>query len=56
MPLGSFYQVLSAEAYTKSGLNVYGVIFDKLNAQPGKELYEVMTKEMVMQESSHFFS
>ncbi|RQN12500.1 terminase large subunit [Clostridium butyricum] len=44
MPLGSFYQVLSAEAYTKHGLNVHGVIFDELHAQPGRELYDVMTK------------
>lgn len=44
MPLGSFYQVLSAEAYTKHGLNVHGVIFDELHAQQGRELYDVMTK------------
>lgn len=44
MPLGSFYQVLSAEAYTKHGLNVHGVIFDELHAQPSRELYDVMTK------------
>ena len=30
-PLGSFYQVLSAEAYTKHGLNVHGVIFDAVS-------------------------
>lgn len=44
MPLGSFYQVLSAEAYTKHGLNVHGVIFDELHAQPNRKLYDVMTK------------
>lgn len=44
MPLGSFYQVLSAEAYTKHGLNVHGVVFDELHAQPGRELFDVMTK------------
>lgn len=43
-PLGSFYQVLSAEAYTKHGLNVHGVVFDELHAQPTRELYDVMTK------------
>ena len=44
MPTGSFYQVLSAEAYTKHGLNVHGVIFDELHAQPNRNLYDVMTK------------
>lgn len=44
MPLGSCYQVLSAEAYTKHGLNVHGVVFDELHAQPNRELYDVMTK------------
>lgn len=41
-PLSSFYQVLSAEAYTKHGLNVHGVVFDELHAQPGRNLYDVM--------------
>ena len=40
-PLGSFYQVLSAEAYTKHGLNVHGVVFDELHA-PNRQLYDVM--------------
>jgi phage terminase large subunit-like protein len=44
MPLGSFYQVLSSEAFSKHGLNVHGVIFDELHAQPSRELYDVMTK------------
>lgn len=44
MPTGSFYQVLSAEAFTKHGLNVHGVIFDELHAQPNRQLYDVMTK------------
>ena len=42
-PLGSFYQVLSAEAYSKHGLNVQGVVFDELHAQPTRQLYDVMT-------------
>ena len=42
MPLKSFYQVLSAESYTKHGLNVHGVIFDELHAQPNRALYDVM--------------
>jgi phage terminase large subunit-like protein len=41
-PLNSFYQVLSAESYTKHGLNVHGVIFDELHAQPDRKLYDVM--------------
>jgi phage terminase large subunit-like protein len=40
---GSFYQVLSAEAFTKHGLNVSAVIFDELHAQPNRELWDVMT-------------
>ena len=43
-PSNSFYQVLSAEAYTKHGLNVSAVIFDELHAQPTRELFDVMTK------------
>jgi phage terminase large subunit-like protein len=43
MPLNSFYQVLSAESYTKHGLNVHGVVFDELHAQPNRALYDVMT-------------
>ena len=31
-PTNSFYQVLSAEAYTKHGLNVHAVIFDELHS------------------------
>ena len=42
-PLNSFYQVLSAESYTKHGLNVHGVVFDELHAQPNRALYDVMT-------------
>lgn len=43
-PTNSFYQVLSAEAYTKHGLNVHAVVFDELHAQPTRDLYDVMTK------------
>lgn len=44
IPTRSFYQVLSAEAYTKHGLNVHAVIFDELHAQPTRELWDVMTE------------
>lgn len=40
----SFYQVLSAESYTKHGLNCHGVVFDELHAQPNRKLFDVMTK------------
>jgi phage terminase large subunit-like protein len=44
LPQKSFYQVCSSEAYTKHGLNVHGVVFDELHAQPNRELHDVMTK------------
>lgn len=44
LPTSSFYQVLSAEAYSKHGLNVHACIFDELHAQPNRQLYDVMTK------------
>lgn len=43
-PTNSFYQVLSAESYTKHGFNVHAVIFDELHAQPNRDLYDVLTK------------
>ena len=43
-PTNSFYQVLSAEAYSKHGFNIHGVVFDELHAQPNRKLYDVMTK------------
>ena len=43
-PTNSFYQVLSAEAYTKHGLNVHAVIFDELHSQPTRELFDVMVR------------
>lgn len=41
---GSVYKVLSAEAYTKEGLNPSPlVIFDEVHAQPNRELWDVMS-------------
>lgn len=40
---GTYYQVLSAEAFTKHGLNVSACIFDELHAQPNRDLWDVMT-------------
>lgn len=39
---GSVYRVLSAEAYTKEGLNPTLVIFDEVHVQPNRELWDVM--------------
>ena len=39
----SFYKVLSADAYTKHGLNASCIIFDELHAQPNRDLWDVMT-------------
>ena len=39
-----FYQVLSAEVGTKHGLNVSGLVFDEVHAQPNRKLYDVLTK------------
>lgn len=39
-----FYQVLSAETGTKHGLNISGLVFDEIHAQPNRKLYDVMTK------------
>ena len=43
-PTNSFYQVLSAEAYSKHGFNIHGVVFDELHTQPNRQLFDVMTK------------
>ena len=39
---GSVYRALSAEAYTKEGLNPSMTIFDEVHAQPTRELWDVM--------------
>lgn len=43
---GSVYRVLSAEAFTKEGLNPSATIFDELHAQPNRELFDVMSLAM----------
>lgn len=41
---GTVLRVISAEAYTKHGLNISCCIFDELHAQPNRDLWDVMTK------------
>lgn len=41
---GTTLKVISAEAYTKHGLNVSCCIFDELHVQPNRELWDVMIK------------
>jgi phage terminase large subunit-like protein len=43
---GSIYRVLSAEAYSKEGLNPHRVIFDEVHAQPTRELWDTMALAM----------
>jgi phage terminase large subunit-like protein len=38
----SFYQVLSADAYTKEGLNIHGLLFDELHAQKTRDLWDTL--------------
>lgn len=44
----SFYQVLSAEAYSKHGFNIHGVVFDELHTQPNRKLVEKGTEQTYM--------
>jgi len=39
---GSFYRVLSSEAYTAEGINIHGLIFDELHAQPTRALWDAL--------------
>ena len=41
---GSVYRVLSADAYSKHGYNIHGVIFDELHTQPNRNLWDVLTQ------------
>ena len=43
---GSVYRVLSAESYSKEGLNPTMVIYDELHAAVNRELYDVMALGM----------
>lgn len=39
----SWYKSISAEAYTKHGLNCHGIVFDELHTQSSRELFDVLT-------------
>lgn len=41
---GSFYEVVSADAYRNDGLDALGVIFDELHRQPNRKLFTVMKR------------
>lgn len=43
LPSGSTYEVLSAEARQKHGLNPHAIIFDELHTQDDRELWDVLT-------------
>ena len=43
---GSIYRALSAEAFSKEGLNPTFVAMDELHAQPNRELFDVMSLAM----------
>ena len=43
---GSIWRVLSAEAYSKEGLNASAVIFDEVHALPNRDLWDVMQLSM----------
>lgn len=38
----SFYRALSADAYTKEGYNIHGLIFDELHAQRSRDLWDTL--------------
>lgn len=53
---GSIYRVLSAEAYSKEGLNPSAIIFDELHAQPNRELFDVMSLAMGSRPSANLIA
>ena len=53
---GSVYRVLSAEAYSKEGLNPSLTVFDELHAQPSRELFDVMSLAMGARKSAQLIA
>jgi len=43
----SYYRVLSADAKTKHGPNIHGLVFDEFHAQANRELYETLHRGTV---------
>jgi phage terminase large subunit-like protein len=43
---GSFYKAISAEAYSKHGLNAHLCIYDELHAARSRDLYDVLSTSM----------
>lgn len=41
--LNAFYRAISAEAYTKFGIDAHGIVYDELHAAPDRGLYDVLT-------------
>jgi len=39
----SFYSAISAEAFTKWGINAHGIIYDELHAAPDRDLWDTLT-------------
>lgn len=39
---GGVYKAISADAYTKHGMNLSGIIFDEIHCQPNRELWDVL--------------
>lgn len=39
---GSFYKVLSADAYRQDGINAHGIIFDELHTQRNRDLFDAL--------------
>lgn len=40
--MNSFYRVISADAYTKEGYNIHGLLFDELHAQKTRALWDTL--------------
>src|SRR4029453_1121262 len=45
-PSGSFYRAISAEAYSKHGINASLVVYDELHAAPTRDLFDVLSTSM----------
>lgn len=43
----SAFKVVSAEAYTKEGINTHGLVFDEMHVQPNNELYDCFVTSTV---------